>query len=133
MKYMLDTNMCIYLIKRRPPEVLKKFLTQKLGDIGVSSITVAELQYGVAKSQRTEQDQAALNMFLAPLEIAVFDLSAAQQYGEIRAHLERQGTPIDAYDLLIAGHAQSLGMTVVTNNTREFKRVANLSVENWTT
>lgn len=132
MKYMLDTNICIYLIKRKPPQVLKKFQTHTLGDICVSSITVAELRYGVEKSQHTKQNQAALDLFLSPLEIVEFGPSTAHHYGQIRANLERSGTPIGAYDLLIAGHAQSLGITLVTHHTREFNRVANLRVENWT-
>jgi tRNA(fMet)-specific endonuclease VapC len=133
MKYMLDTNMCIYLIKRKPTQVLKKFQAYDLGDICVSSITVAELQYGIEKSQQPKQNQAALDLFLTPLEIVNFDSSAAQNYGQIRANLERLGTPIGAYDLLIAGHAQSLGVTLVTNNAREFTRIPNLRVENWVT
>ena len=133
MKYMLDTNICIYLIKRKPFQVLEKFQAQTLGDICVSSITVAELQYGVEKSQHQHQNQTALNLFLAPLEIVNFDTYAAQHYGQIRTKLERLGTPIGAYDLLIAGHAQSLDIILVTNNTREFIRVSNLRVENWIT
>lgn len=125
--------MCIYLIKRKPPQVLKKFQAHRLGDICVSAITVAELQYGVEKSQQPKQNQAALDLFLAPLEIVNFDPAAAQHYGQIRATLERLGTPIGAYDLLIAGHAQSLGVTLVTNNIREFSRVSNLSVKDWVT
>lgn len=133
MKYMLDTNICIYLIKRKPFQVLEKFRAHTLGDICVSSITVAELQYGVEKSQHQYQNQTALNLFLAPLEIVNFDTFAAQHYGQIRTKLERLGTPIGAYDLLIAGHAQSLDIILVTNNTREFTRVPNLRVENWIT
>ena len=133
MKYMLDTNMCIYLIKRKPAQVLKKFQTYDLGDICVSSITVAELQYGVEKSQHPKQNQTALDLFLSPLIIVDFDTSAAQHYGQIRTNLESLGTPIGAYDLLIASHAQSLGITLVTNNTREFTRVPKLTVENWVT
>ena len=117
MKYMLDTNICIYLIKRKPFQVLEKFQAHKLGDICVSSITVAELQYGVEKSQHQHQNQTALNLFLAPLEIVNFDNYAAQHYGQIRTKLERFGTPIGAYDLLITGHAQSLDIILVTNNT----------------
>ncbi|MCB8946151.1 MAG: type II toxin-antitoxin system VapC family toxin [Ardenticatenaceae bacterium] len=131
MKYMLDTNICIYLIKRKPAQVLKKFQIYDLGDICVSSITVAELQYGVEKSQHPKQNQTALDLFLSPLIIVDFDTSAAQHYGQIRANLESLGTPIGVYDLLIAGHAQSLGITLVTNNTREFTRVPKLSIENW--
>ncbi len=131
MKVMLDTNMCIYLIKQKPVQVLEKFQTYNLGDIGVSSITVAELQYRVAKSQRQQQNQKALTQFLAPLEIADFGASAALKYGQIRAELERLGTLIGGNDLLIAGHALSLDVVLVTNNEREFSRVPSLVIENW--
>ena len=131
MKYMLDTNICIYLIKRKPPKVIEKFQALNVGDIGISSITVAELQYGAAKSARQRQNQTALDLFFAPLEIAHFDVGAAQQYGSIRAQLENLGTPIGAYDLLIAGHALSLEATLVTNNIGEFSRIPELTIENW--
>ena len=133
MKYMLDTNMCIYLIKRKPHQVLEKFQTLSAGDISLSTVTVAELQYGIAKSQRPQQNHTALDLFLAPLAIVDFDSAAARQYGQIRAELEQMGTPIGAYDLLIAGHARSLNATLVTNNTREFARVSDLKTENWIT
>jgi len=131
MKYMLDTNICIYLIKQKPPEVLDKFAALSFGDVGVSAITVAELQYGVRKSQYPERNQQALEQFTLPLIIAGFDHNAAAAYGSIRATLERQGTPIGALDTLIAAHALSLGVTLVTNNEREFSRVPNLTVVNW--
>ena len=131
MKYMLDTNICIYLIKRKPRQVLEEFQAHTAGDIGLSTVTVAELQYGVSKSQQQQQNQTALELFLAPLVILNFDVAAAQQYGQIRAQSEQLGATIGAYDLLIAGHARSLGVTLVTNNTREFARVPELNVENW--
>lgn len=131
MKFMLDTNICIYLIKRKPRHVLEKFQEHVLGDIGVSSITVAELQYGVEKSQHQQQNQTALDLFFAPLAIVDFDTVAAQHYGQIRTELEQSGTPIGAYDLLLAGHARSLALTLVTNNIREFSRVSHLKIENW--
>ena len=131
MQYLLDTNICIYIIKRRPPEVLQRFLAHDPGDIGISAITVAELSYGVRKSQRPEQNQAALEQFLLPLEIVDFDHAAAHQYGQIRAHLERQGLPIGSLDFLIAAQALSLGVVLVTNNEKEFVRVPELQVENW--
>ncbi len=131
MQYLLDTNICIYIIKRKPPQVLKCFLDYVPGDIGISSITVAELTYGVEKSQRREQNSAALEQFLLPLEIADFDASAAQVYGGIRATPEKEGNPIGPLDLLIAAHALSLELTLVTNNEREFVRVPALAVENW--
>jgi len=131
MRYMLDTNICIYLIKKKPPAVLEKFRDYSVGEIGLSSITVAELQYGVQKSQQAEQNQRALEQFLAPLVIEDFGHKAAAAYGRIRAALERQGTPIGSLDTLIAAHALSLDVTLVTNNVREFSRVADLKVINW--
>ncbi|MAT97731.1 MAG: VapC toxin family PIN domain ribonuclease [Anaerolineaceae bacterium] len=131
MKVMLDTNICIYLIKQKPASVLTRFEQYELGEIGISSITVAELQFGVSNSQKQQQNQVALDLFLAPLEIVDFDVRAARVYGRIRTHLSQQGTPIGAYDMLIAAHAQSLDVTLVTNNLSEFSRVPNLRLENW--
>lgn len=131
MQYLLDTNICIYLIKQKPPRVLTRFQTLSLSDIGISSITVAELEYGVSKSQNQEKNRSALMQFLIPLEIVEFDQAAAAFYGVIRSDLERQGLVIGAMDMLIAAHALSLGVTLVSNNVREFSRVSNLSIENW--
>lgn len=131
MRYLLDTNICIYLIKRRPPQVLARFQHCAVGDIGLSAVTLAELQYGVAKSQFPARNQQALEAFTLPLEVVPFDAAVATAYGPIRTVLERQGTPIGAMDLLIAAHALSLGVTLVTNNPREFGRVSGLQVENW--
>ena len=131
MKVLLDTNICIYIIKRKPLEVLQKFEAYEVGDIGISSITVAELKFGVQKSQSVEKNQQALIQFLLPLTIAKFDPAAANVYGEIRAKLEKQGTPIGSLDTLIAAHALSLDLTLITNNVREFDRVPNLKLENW--
>lgn len=131
MRFMLDTNICIYLIKNDPPKVLAELKRHDLGEIGVSSVTAAELAYGVAKSG-SERNRAALEQFLLPLDIAPFDEKAAWYYGDVRSTLERAGTPIGPLDTQIAAHALSLGCVLVTNNTREFQRVAGLSVENWT-
>ena len=131
MRYLLDTNMCIYLINKRPQRVIEKFNTCSVGEIGVSSITVAELEYGVEKSQHQAKNQRALEQFLTPLVIADFDAKAAIAYGRIRAALEAQGTPIGSLDTLIAAHATSLDVKLVTNNTREFSRVEGLVIENW--
>lgn len=130
MKFLLDTNTCIYVINERPPEVVKRFRRYRLGDLGVSAVTVAELAYGVEKS-RSNRNRAALDHFLLPLVIARFDREAALVYGTIRAPLESKGRAIGALDMLIAAHALSLGATLVTNNEREFGRVAGLAVENW--
>jgi tRNA(fMet)-specific endonuclease VapC len=131
MKFLLDTNICIYIIKQKPLEVLHKFNTYQVGDIGISSITVAELEFGVQKSQYPAKNQQALAQFLLPLEIVNFDNAAATIYGNIRAILEKQGTPIGSLDSLIAAHALSLQVTLITNNVREFSRLPNLKLENW--
>jgi tRNA(fMet)-specific endonuclease VapC len=131
MKFLLDTNICIYIIKQKPLKVLQKFNAYQIGDIGISSITVAELEFGVQKSQFPSKNQQALAQFLLPLQIADFDNAAAVIYGDIRATLEKKGTPIGSLDTLIAAHALSLQVTLITNNVREFSRVANLKLENW--
>lgn len=131
MEYLLDTNICIYIIKKKPLVVLEKFQKLPLGIVGISMITLAELQYGIEKSQKPERNQLALNHFLTPLEIIDFDYQASIEYGRIRADLARKGTPIGSLDMLIAAHAKSLDLTLVTNNEREFKRVIGLKVENW--
>jgi tRNA(fMet)-specific endonuclease VapC len=128
---LLDTNICIYVIKRKPPEVLQRFLAYAVGDIGVSSITVAELWYGVQKSGRPAQNREALEQYLLPLVVANFGDEAAEVYGSIRAGLEQLGTPIGALDMLIAAHALALNVPLVTNNTTEFTRIPGLRVENW--
>lgn len=132
MQYMLDTNICIYIIKKKPPKVLKRFETFGVSDIVISSITLSELEYGIVKSARPEQNQQALSMFLTPIDILPYDDLAAIHYGEIRAFLEKKGKLIGAMDMLIAAHARSLNLTLVTNNLREFKRVPRLKAENWT-
>jgi tRNA(fMet)-specific endonuclease VapC len=128
---LLDTDICIYIIRQKPLEVLQKFSTYAVGDIGVSSITVAELFVGAQKSQRPAQNHQAVEQFLLPLTVAHFDYDAAVTYGHVRAALEQQGTPIGALDTLIAAQAVSLGVTLATNNVREFARVPSLMVEDW--
>lgn len=132
MKLMLDTNVCIYIIKQQPASVLKRFLEFQIGDIGISSITLSELRYGVAKSSHREKNAKALDEFIIPLEVVSFDEEAAHVYGDIRTTLEKAGTPIGAMDMLIAAHAVSLGTTLVTNNTREFRRIPTLNIIDWT-
>ncbi len=131
MKVMLDTNICIYIIKQKPVEVLERFNTYQVGDIGVSSITVAELAFGARKSQRPDENLQAIEAFLLPLIMVPFDYGAAITYGGIRATLEGQGTPIGALDTLIAAQALSMDLVLATNNVREFVRVPGLKVENW--
>ena len=127
---LLDTNICIHVINARPPAVLARFRQHQMGEIGLCSVVAAELAYGVAKSG-SARNREALEMFLAPLLILPFDEAALWVYGDLRAELERKGTPIGALDTLIAAHALSQQSTLVTNNTREFARVRGLSLENW--
>jgi tRNA(fMet)-specific endonuclease VapC len=132
MKIMLDTNICIYIIKRQPAAVLRRFLQYQAGDICISSITLAELCYGVAKSAQQGKNAQALNEFIIPLEIVPFDEEAARLYGRIRASLEKSGKPIGSMDMLIAAHALSLGVLLATNNAREFSHIPALNILNWT-
>jgi len=132
LRRLLDTNVCIHIIGRRPQSVLRRFEDYGIGEVGVSSVTVAELRYGAEKSSRPEQNLEALGRFLLPLEILAFGEGAAASYGRVRAALEKAGTPIGPLDTLIAAHAVSVGVTLVTNNTREFRRVPDLEVEDWT-
>jgi tRNA(fMet)-specific endonuclease VapC len=106
---MLNTNICIYVIKQKPQAVLQRFRAFKVGDIGISAITLAELQYGAAKSARRRQNRESLKEFVSALDVASFDIAATEAYGEIKASLEKSGRPIGAMDLLIAAHALSLG------------------------
>lgn len=131
MKYLLDTNICIYLIRQKPREVIERFKSEQVGDIGISSITAGELYYGVEKSEQRERNRRALEQFLLPLMIMDFDERAGAHYGTVRIGLEKQGRPIGPLDTLIAAHALSLDATLVTNNEREFSRVEGLRVENW--
>lgn len=131
MKYMLDTNICIYVIKHRPDSVIKRFLSNDPDEMCISSITYAELMHGVEKSQAVEKNRIAMSLFLSPITILDFDSHAAQEYGKIRAQLEKKGTPIGPMDMLIAGHAKAEQLILVTNNTREFQRVEGLKLEDW--
>ena len=131
MKYMLDTNICIYVIKKKPENVLKKLHMNMDEGIAISTITLAELMYGVEASVYPEKNTLALNQFLAIANILPFDDEAAAEYGKICAALRREGKPIGSMDMLIAAHAKARGLTVVTNNIREFGRIAGLEVENW--
>jgi tRNA(fMet)-specific endonuclease VapC len=128
--HLLDTNICIYIINRRPPRVFEHFAGLAFGQVALSSITGAELHFGVAKSG-SQRNLLALEKFLAPLEVLPFDEAAMRHYGPLRSELERSGQPIGALDTLIAAHALALGATLVTNNVREFERVPGLTVENW--
>lgn len=131
MKCLLDTNICIYIIKKKPEKVLRKFTAYTPGEVGISSITLSELFYGTEKSQERQRNLSALEEFIIPLEVVAFDAKAAYQYGKIRASLEKAGKPIGGMDLLIAAHALALGIPLVTNNAKEFNRVPDLKVLNW--
>lgn len=129
---MLDTNICIHVIKNRPETVIRNFLKHEPSELCISSITYAELMHGVEKSQDAERNRVAITLFLSPLSVLEFDNYAAEEYGKVRTELERKGTPIGPMDTLIAAHARAEKMILVTNNTREFNRVEGLNVENWT-
>ena len=131
MRYLLDTNTCIYIIKRCPEAVMQRFKKLRVGDVGVSAITVCELHFGVSHSSQPERNLRALTEFLGPLEILDFPAAASAVYGQIRAHLQRAGQPIGNYDLLLAAHALHANLTLVTNSVREFSRVPDLRTENW--
>ena len=131
MRYMLDTNIIAYAINKRPEIVLARLTAHDPQDICISAITMAELEYGVCKSSRPEQNRLALMAFLARIQVLPFDADAAREYGSIRAVLAGKGTPIGGNDLLIAAHARALGLILVTGNTREFERVEGLLLENW--
>ena len=131
MRYMLDTNICIYLIKHKPLQVFEKLQEHNPDEICISAVTYAELVHSVEKSKAVERNRLALTILLSNIEILDFDMNAAEEYGRIRADLEKKGTPIGPLDMMIAGHAKSLGYTVVTNNVGEFKRVEGLQYENW--
>jgi tRNA(fMet)-specific endonuclease VapC len=128
---MLDTNICIYIIREKPVKVINKLRTFDVSDIVISAITHSELEYGVAKSSRQEENREALIKFLAALEIVPYDDKAAADYGQIRNHLEKKGAVVGAMDMLIGAHARSIPVTLVTKNVKEFKRIPGLRVENW--
>jgi tRNA(fMet)-specific endonuclease VapC len=131
MSYLLDTNICIYIIKKRPHVVLERLRKISFDRVAISTITVAELEFGVRKSLLPDKNQAALNEFLIPFSVLDFGHAATIQYGIIRNELEKNGMPIGPLDTLIAAHAKSLNLTLVTNNEKEFSRVKGLQLENW--
>lgn len=135
MNYLLDTNICIYIIKKSPEQVLKKLeaITGNEGknEVYLSSVTISELYYGVEKSSQPEKNLEALKGFLTPFQIIDFDDASAEVFGKVRSNLERKGNIIGPYDLQIASIAIAHDLTLVTNNTKEFTRVDGLSLENW--
>jgi len=141
MKYMLDTNICSYIIKNRPLEILAKFKSIDADDCVISSIVAAELKYWVARNKKLHEssgntgipkiNEQIINQFLYHLLVVDFDIHAAQCYGELRADLEDRGKLVGNMDLMIAAHAFSLGLVLITNNIKEFKRIPKLQFENW--
>ncbi len=131
MKYLLDTNICVYIINKRPQHVIKKVRSIKPGGIGISVITLSELQKGVSKSLHKKKNQPALDLFISVFTVLAYEQPEAKIYGSIVADLEEKGNIIGGNDLFIAAHAKSRNLTLVTNNVREFERVKGLNVENW--
>ena len=131
MTYMLDTNICIYIIRKKPTLVLEKFKAAKDSGIVISSITLAELLYGISKSSFPERNKLHLNQFLSFIDIVDYGYTSARHYGQIRTDLETKGQVIGPLDMLIASHALALDLTLVTNNLKEFQRVPSLKLENW--
>ena len=131
MNYLIDTNICIYIMNQRPHELIQKFKKFEIGQIAISSITVSELNYGVAKNQQKKSNTKRLEEFLTPFVILPYDENVSKYYGTIRSHLESQGNVIGPMDMLIAAQAISENLTLVTNNEKEFQRIDSLKVENW--
>ena len=130
LRYMLDTDICIYAMKQRPDALAQRF-DEVSDQLSISTVTAGELIYGAEKSARVAANLQAIEAFLARLEVLPFDAKAAAHFAQVRAELERAGRPIGAYDLMIGGHARSQGLVLVTNNEREFSRILGLRVENW--
>ena len=131
MRYLLDTNICIYIAKRKPSGVLARLQQLRLGDIGMSVVTYLELVYGAWRIEQVETNLARLEQLRHLIPVQSLGADVGRYYGRLRAELERKGVPIGAYDLMIAAHALSLGLTLVTNNVREFARVDGLRLDNW--
>ena len=130
-RYMLDTDICIYLIKAKDPALRLKLYEKGIGCIAVSAITLAELSHGAEKSRQVERNKMALGLFLVPFELMPFSTEAALVCGSLRQQLELRGEVVGGYGMLIAAHALAEGLTLVTNNIAEFTRVDGLDVENW--
>jgi tRNA(fMet)-specific endonuclease VapC len=129
--YLLDTNICIYLIRKQSPKVLERLMACSPDEVALSVVTLSELAYGVSKSQAQAKNRASLELFLTPFRVLDYTVEVAFIYGEIRAELEQKGTPIGAMDLMIAAHAKAAGAILVSNNLKEFRRVSGLPTENW--
>jgi len=132
MRYLLDTNICIYLINGASEKVRHRLRKTPVGEVGISAVTLSELWFGVAHSARPEQNQAALTQFIMTLDVLGYEAEAAEAYGRLRSELARKRKVVGSMDMMIAAHAIALGRTLVTNNLREFSRIDGLSLENWT-
>ena len=132
MKYLLDTNICVFVIRQKPPQVTNRFRQYLADDLAISTVTPAELRFGADKSSDSIKNHSALDSFLAPIAIFDFDGESAERYGMVRADLENRGLPIGPLDTMIAAHALRLHIPLVTNNTKEFSRVLGLKLEDWT-
>jgi tRNA(fMet)-specific endonuclease VapC len=132
MRFMLDTDTCIYISKQSPPKVLARFNQLTRGEVAMSVITFGELRYGAEKSSRSDQAFRNLEFFIKAVPVLDLDKGSCEQYGKMRLYLTRRGELIGNNDLWIASHCLRLGLTLVTNNEREFRRIPNLPIENWT-
>jgi tRNA(fMet)-specific endonuclease VapC len=131
MRYLFDTNICIYIAKKKPLTLLERFKALEVGDAAMSIVTYLELIYGAYKSERIQFNLATLRELVSMIPVLSLDVPAAEYYGRLRTDLERQGRTIGGYDLMIAAHAMSLNLTLITHNTREFPRISSLRIENW--
>lgn len=129
--YLLDTNICIYIINKRPPEVFERFRRIKLMQLHIPTIVISELYFGLEKNQSHKRNESFLENFIAPLSVTGFSIEAAKHAAKIRHRLHRQGTPVGAYDIQIAAVALAEDMVLLTNNTKEFERIEDLKLENW--
>jgi len=130
-KYLLDTNICVFIFRRKFPSVLQRLHQTQAGEVGISAVTLAELRYGADRSSDPPKNHAVIDAFLTTVAVFEFHEDAARFYGIVRSELESRGTPIGPLDNMIAAHSLSLGVTLVTNNVREFSRVTGLAVEDW--
>lgn len=131
MRYMLDTNICSYVLRERPPSVRKRFERAGAGNLAISTVVLAELYFGAARHPKGAAIRREIDDFASRLDVLPWDEAAADHYGEVRASLERKGTPIGAMDLMIAAHARSIGATLVTNDTSHFSKVSGMKLANW--
>ena len=131
MRYMLDTNICIYIINNKPPKIINRFKKEYIGNIVISSITLAELKFGAYNSGNPSKNLSAITKFTSPIEVLEFNEVASDYFGQVKSHLKASGNMIGQFDMLISAHALQESCILITNNIKEFERVPNLIVENW--